>query len=123
MVHLVPCVVLHERLAHDRTRAVERDIVGGEAVLRLVKLHDPAEGMGERLQLLQVYGPRECGLYAVSQCAGLNGVLQQRGLSGIFTRFPFHPVDDSISRNQFSAKVMNLLKTLCYFLGISDAFK
>ena len=53
----------------------------------------------------------------------LNGVLQQRGLSGIFTRFPFHPVDDSISRNQFSAKVMNLLKTLCYFLGISDAFK
>ena len=57
-------------------------------------------------------------------CIGtLNGVLQQRGLSGIFTRFSFHPVDVSIFRNQFGAKVMNLLKTLFYFLDISDAFK
>ena len=52
----------------------------------------------------------------------LNGVLQQRGLSGIFTRFPFHPVDVLISRNQFVTKVMDLLKILFYFLDISDDF-
>lgn len=52
----------------------------------------------------------------------LNGVLQQRGLSGILTRFPFHPVDVSISRHQFGTKVMDLLKILFYFLDISNNF-